>query len=232
MSIKSLKDEVCEANLKLVEYGLVTLTWGNVSGIDRRKGLVVIKPSGIEYDNMKAEDMAVVDMDGNLVEGKLSPSSDTPSHIELYKAFPKIGAIAHTHSINATIFAQAGIEIPCLGTTHADYFYGDIPLTRILEKSEVENEYEKNTGRIIIERFENLDPIAMPGVLVASYGPFTWGKSASEAVKHALILEKIAEIALGTLYLKPNSETIKQYILDKHYFRKHGPNAYYGQNRK
>jgi L-ribulose-5-phosphate 4-epimerase len=232
MSLKKLKEEVFLANLKLVEYGLVTLTWGNVSAIERSEGLVVIKPSGIDYDKMNAEDMVVVDMEGNPVEGKWRPSSDTPTHIQLYKAFPQIGGIAHTHSINATVFAQAEMEIPCFGTTHADHFYGNVPLTRVLTENEVNSGYEKHTGSVIIERFANLDPLACPGVLVASHAPFTWGKSASESVKHSLILEKIAEMALGTLSLRKDCEPIEQYVLDKHYFRKHGPNAYYGQENK
>lgn len=231
MSIKDLKKDVLEANLKLVEYGLVTLTWGNVSAVDRSEGLVVIKPSGIDYSNMTSEDMVVVDFDGNAVEGKWKPSSDTPTHLELYKAFPKIGGIAHTHSLNATIFAQAEMEIPCFGTTHADHFYGNIPLTRVLSENEVNSAYEKFTGDVIIERFKNLDPQSVPGVLVASHAPFTWGKSAMEAVKHSLILERVAEMALGTLTLKSNCEPIEQYVLDKHYNRKHGPNAYYGQKK-
>ncbi|MCB0731995.1 MAG: L-ribulose-5-phosphate 4-epimerase [Ignavibacteriae bacterium] len=229
--MKDLKKDVLEANLKLVEYGLVTLTWGNVSAVDRSEGLVVIKPSGIDYSKMTAEDMVVVDFEGNTVEGKWKPSSDTATHIELYKAFPKIGGIAHTHSLNATIFAQAEIEIPCFGTTHADHFYGNIPLTRVLTENEVNSDYEKFTGDVIIERFKNLDPQSVPGVLVASHAPFTWGNTAMEAVKHSLILERVAEMALGTLTLKSNCEPIEQYVLDKHYNRKHGPNAYYGQKK-
>ncbi|MCB9211023.1 MAG: L-ribulose-5-phosphate 4-epimerase [Ignavibacteriales bacterium] len=229
--MKDLKKDVLEANLKLVDYGLVTLTWGNVSAVDRSEGLVVIKPSGIDYSKMTAEDMVVVDFEGNTVEGKWKPSSDTATHIELYKAFPKIGGIAHTHSLNATIFAQAEIEIPCFGTTHADHFYGNIPLTRVLTENEVNSDYEKFTGDVIIERFKNLDPQSVPGVLVASHAPFTWGNTAMEAVKHSLILERVAEMALGTLTLKSNCEPIEQYVLDKHYNRKHGPNAYYGQKK-
>ncbi|MCW8849551.1 MAG: L-ribulose-5-phosphate 4-epimerase [Melioribacteraceae bacterium] len=227
-----LKQDVLEANLKLVEHNLVTLTWGNVSAIDRTEGLVVIKPSGVEYDKMKSDDMVVVDLEGNLIEGIWRPSSDTPTHLELYKAFPQIGGITHTHSKYATIFAQAEIEIPCFGTTHADYFYGNIPLTRVLTKAEVEEAYEKNTGTVIIERFSNLDPLSVPGVLVASHAPFAWGKTASESVKHSLVLERVAEMAMSTLKLKPDCEPIEQYVLDKHYFRKHGPNAYYGQENK
>lgn len=232
MSINQLKKDVLEANLKLVEYGLVTLTWGNVSAVDRTEGLIVIKPSGIDYDNMKAEDMVLIDMDGNPVEGKWRPSSDTQTHIELYKAFPQIGGIAHTHSLNATIFAQAEMEIPCFGTTHADHFYGNIPLTRVLSEKEVNTAYEKFTGTVIIERFNNLDPLSVPGILVASHAPFTWGKTAMDSVKNSLILERVAEMALGTMSLKNNCEPIEQYVMDKHYFRKHGPNAYYGQVEK
>lgn len=229
MSLNKLKKEVFEANLKLVEYGLVSLTWGNVSAIDRTEGLVVIKPSGVDYAEMSADDMVVIDMTGNPVEGKWRPSSDTPTHLELYKAFPQIGGIAHTHSNYATMFAQAETEIPCFGTTHADHFYGNVPLTRVLTEQEVNEAYEKNTGNVIIERFTNLDPLSVPGVLVASHAPFTWGKNAAESVKHSLILERIAEMALGTLSIKSNCDPIEQYVLDKHYFRKHGPNAYYGQ---
>ncbi|MDX1700810.1 MAG: L-ribulose-5-phosphate 4-epimerase [Melioribacteraceae bacterium] len=232
MSIKSLKEEVCQANLKLVEYGLVTLTWGNVSAIDRNESLVVIKPSGIDYKEMTPDDMVVTDMEGNQVDGKWKPSSDTPTHIELYKAFPHVGGISHSHSPHATMFAQAEMEIPCFGTTHADHFFGNVPLTRLLSEKEVNEAYEKNTGIVIIERFANIDPSSIPGVLVASHAPFTWGKTAMESVKHSLILERIAEMAIGTLSLKPNCEQIKEYILNKHYLRKHGPNAYYGQKEK
>lgn len=232
MSIKKLKREVFEANLKLVEHNLVTLTWGNVSAIDRTEGLIIIKPSGTEYDKMTAEDMVVVDMEGNPVEGKLRPSSDTPTHLELYKAFPQIGGISHTHSNYATIFAQAKKEIPCFGTTHADYFYGNVQLTRVLTEEEVNSAYEKNTGIVIIQKFANLDPLSAPGILVASHAPFTWGKTAMEAVKHSLILERIAEMALQTLSLNPDCKPIEKYVMDKHYFRKHGPDAYYGQEKK
>ena len=232
MNLQKLKQEVFEANLKLVDYKLVTLTWGNVSAVDRPEGLVVIKPSGIDYDKMTADDMVVVDMDGNPIEGKCRPSSDTPTHIELYKAFPQIGGISHTHSTYATIFAQAEMEIPCFGTTHADHFYGNIPLTRVLTENEVNDAYEKNTGSVIIERFANLDPLTLPAVLVASHAPFTWGKTVDESVKHSLILERVAEMALGTLKLKSKCEPIEEYVLSKHYSRKHGPKAYYGQGNK
>ncbi len=229
MNIKHLKEQVVEANHKLVEYGLVTLTWGNVSGIDRTEGLVAIKPSGVDYNVMKADDIVVVDMEGSIVEGKWKPSSDTQTHLELYKNFDQIGGIAHSHSKYATMFAQAEIEIPCFGATHADHFYGNVPLTRILSEEEVNENYEKNTGSVIIERFTNLDPLSIPGVLVASHAPFTWGKDASEAVKHSLILERVAEMAYGTFQLNSEIEPIENYIRDKHYQRKHGPNAYYGQ---
>ena len=232
MSLKELKREVFEANTQLVKYNLVTLTWGNVSAINRAEGLVVIKPSGVNYNNMTAEDIVVIDVEGNLIEGKWNPSSDTPTHLELYKAFPQIGGIAHTHSNYATMFAQAKMEIQCFGTTHADHFYGNVPLTRVLTEQEVSENYEKNTGIVIVERFANIDPMSIPGVLVASHGPFTWGKSAGESVKHSLILERISEMAMGTLKLKAESEPIEQYVLDKHYFRKHGPNATYGQEKK
>ena len=229
MDLQKLKNQVFDANIKLVEYGLVTLTWGNVSGIDREKGLVVIKPSGVDYNLMQAEDMVVVDMDGNAVDSKYRPSSDLPTHLELYKAFENIGGIAHTHSNYATMFAQAHREIPCFGTTHADHFYSNVPLARLLTEQEVEEDYEKNTGKIIIERFKNLDTSSVPGVLLSSHAPFTWGKDAAESVKHSLILERIAEMAYGTILLNPGNSPIPDFILDKHYNRKHGPNAYYGQ---
>lgn len=229
MNIKELKEKVCEANLKLVEYGLVTLTWGNVSAIDRSEGLIAIKPSGVSYDNMKADDMVVLDMEGNTVEGQYKPSSDTPTHLELYKGFPSVGGITHTHSMYGTMFAQAHKEIPCFGTTHADHFYGNVPLARELTESEVEEAYEKYTGTAILERFDGIDPMTVPGVLLASHAPFAWGKDAMDSVKNSLILEKVAEMAYGTLQLKKNDDPIKKYIMDKHYNRKHGPNAYYGQ---
>ena len=229
MDLLQLKEEVFSANLKLVDFGLVTLTWGNVSAIDRAEGLVAIKPSGIDYDVMTIEDIVVVDLDGKVVEGKYRPSSDTPTHIELYKAFTEIGGISHTHSKYATMFAQAHMEIPCFGTTHADHFYGDVPLARILTEEEVDQGYEKHTGSVIIERFKSINPLTMPGVLLASHGPFTWGKNAMESVKHSLILERIAEMSFGTLQLNQDCNPLEQYILDKHYKRKHGPNSYYGQ---
>lgn len=231
MDIQELKQKVFEANLELLNYGLVTLTWGNVSGIDRTSGIIVIKPSGINYKNMVADDMVALDLNGKIVDGTLRPSSDTPTHIELYKSFPEIGGISHTHSMFATMFAQAHMEIPCYGTTHADHFFGDVPLTRLLTENEVNDGYEKHTGSVITERFKNLDPKSMPGVLVASHAPFTWGKNVAEAVKHSLILERISELAYGTLKLNKNTQPIKEYIKNKHYNRKHGADAYYGQNK-
>jgi L-ribulose-5-phosphate 4-epimerase len=222
---------VCDANLDLNTKGVVIYTWGNVSEVDRKNNLVIIKPSGVEYRAMQPDDMVVIDLhSGKVIEGKWRPSSDTPTHLELYRAFPEIGGITHTHSVNAVAFAQAGLPIPALGTTHADYFYGDIPCTRELSKEEVENEYEINTGKIIIEtlRAQRCDPMSIPGVLVKNHGPFSWGRSASESVYNAVVMERVAEMALKTLILNPNS-TMAQYVLDKHYKRKHGPNAYYGQ---
>lgn len=227
--LEQLKQDVLEANLSLPEYKLVTFTWGNVSGIDREKGLIVIKPSGVEYDVMTADDMVVVDLEGNVVEGKLNPSSDTPTHIELYKAFPKLGGVIHTHSPWATSWAQAGRSIPAYGTTHADYFYGAIPCTRQLTAEEVEKAYEKETGTVIIEAFEGIDPMAVPGVVVYKHGPFAWGKTPKEAVHNAVVMETVANMAYRAEQLNPKKESIEQYLLDKHYMRKHGPNAYYGQ---
>jgi L-ribulose-5-phosphate 4-epimerase len=227
--LEELKQKVLQANLDLVKYNLVTLTWGNVSGIDREKNLVVIKPSGVDYDEMKIDDMVVVDLNGKVAEGDLRPSSDTPTHIELYKNFEGISGITHSHSEYATIFAQACKEIPCLGTTHADHFYGNIPLTRFLTKEEVEENYELNTGKIIIERFKELDPVATPGVLLAGHAPFTWGKTPAESVRNNLILERVAKMAFVSMQLSPELKTLPEYILKKHYLRKHGPDAYYGQ---
>ena len=229
--LDELKERVLEANLSLVKYGLVTLTWGNVSGIDRKSGLIVIKPSGVEYDKMQSDDMVVVDFKGKVVEGRLRPSSDTPTHIELYRAFQEIGGVTHTHSINAAAFAQAGREIPCFGTTHADSFYGPIPITRLMTRQEVEEAYERNTGKVIIERFRKLDPASTPGVLVAGHGPFCWGKDAEDSVKNSLMLERIAEMAMKTLQVNPDAKDLPDYVLNKHHERKHGENAYYGQKR-
>ena len=231
MMLEELKKQVCEANLELVARGVVIYTWGNVSGIDREKGLVVIKPSGVDYDGMSPEDMVVVDLaTGKTVEGKWRASSDTATHLELYKHYEKIGGVVHTHSVNAVAFAQAGLAIPALGTTHADYFYGDIPCTRELNQNEVEEAYELNTGKVIIETIDSLeiDPMEIPGIVVKNHGPFAWGKSPANAVYNAVVLEKVADMDIKTLVLNPQA-SIQQYLLDKHYMRKHGPNAYYGQ---
>ncbi len=227
--LEALKQAVYEANMRLPGYGLVTFTWGNVSAIDSETKLVVIKPSGVEYERMKSEDMVVVDLDGNVVEGNLRPSSDTPTHVELYQAFPKLGGIVHTHSKWATAWAQAGVSIPCYGTTHADYFYGEIPCTRDLTPKEIEEGYERATGQVIAECFEGLDPVAVPGVLVCHHGPFTWGKDASEAVHNAVVLETLAEMAAHCKWINPQTAPVPKAQLDKHYYRKHGANAYYGQ---
>ena len=229
--LEGLKKQVCVANLELVQRGVVIYTWGNVSGIDRKENLMVIKPSGVDYNGMKPEDMVVVDLEtGKKVEGRYNPSSDTPTHLALYRAFPSIGGVTHTHSVNAVAFAQAGMDIPALGTTHADYFYGAIPCTRELTRKEVEEAYELNTGKVIVECFEKrqLDPMAVPGVLVRNHGPFAWGKDAASSVYHAVVMDVVAEMNLKTTLLNPDA-SIPQYILDKHYRRKHGPNAYYGQ---
>ena len=230
--LEQLKQEVYEANLELHKRGIVIYTWGNVSGIDRASGNMVIKPSGVAYEQMTAEDMVVVNVQtGEVVEGKWKPSSDTATHLELYRAFPKIGGITHTHSVNAVAFAQAGLPVPALGTTHADYFYGDIPCTRELTEQEVKEAYEANTGKVIVESLNPMDTdiMAIPAILVKNHGPFTWGKNAANSVYHAVVLETVAEMAMKTLQLNPQSE-LKQYVLDKHYFRKHGAGAYYGQN--
>ncbi|MBR3449033.1 MAG: L-ribulose-5-phosphate 4-epimerase [Oscillospiraceae bacterium] len=231
--MEQLKKDVCAANLELAARGVVIYTWGNVSGIDREKGLVVIKPSGVDYDGMKPEDMVVVDlMTGETVEGKWNPSSDTKTHLELYRRYPAIGGITHTHSVNAVAFAQAGMDIPALGTTHADYFYGAVPCTRSLTQAEVETDYEGNTGVVIAETLDSrgIDPISVPGIVVKNHGPFTWGKDPAQSVYHAVVLDTVAEMTLKTLQLNPQAE-MPQYILDKHYMRKHGPNAYYGQKK-
>ena len=229
--LEELKKDVFENNLRLVKNNLVTLTWGNVSAIDREKGLIVIKPSGVSYDEMTAEDMVVVDIQGNKVEGRYNPSSDTPTHLELYKKFPEIGGIVHTHSRWATIFSQCGREVPALGTTHADAFYGAVPCTRRMTKAEIEGEYEAETGKVIIETFEGKNILDVPAVLVHSHGPFTWGKNASKAVENAIVLEEVSMMAWHTLMANP-SATMQQELADKHYFRKHGANAYYGQGSK
>lgn len=218
-----------EANLLLPKYGLVTFTWGNVSGIDRESGLVVIKPSGVPYEGMTEEDMVVVDLDGKRVEGKWKPSSDTPTHVELYKAFPALGGIVHTHSRWATTFAQAGLDIPAMGTTHGDYFYGDIPCTRKMTPQEIAGEYEKETGRVIIETFAGKSPADIPGVTVHSHGPFAWGKDAMDAVHNAVVMEEVAFMDWHAMMINPAAGRMQQELLDKHYLRKHGKNAYYGQ---
>ena len=227
--LKKLKEQVCRANLLLPKHNLVTFTWGNVSGIDRKRGLVVIKPSGVPYDKMEPEDMVVLDLDGNIVEGKWKPSSDTPTHLRLYAAFPGCGGVVHTHSRWATVFAQAGRAIPALGTTHADDFHGPIPCTRPLTDGEIAGEYEAETGNVIIETFRGHDPMAVPAALVHSHGPFAWGKDPLEAVHNAVVLEEVAFMAWHTLALAPDKGEMQPNLLDKHYLRKHGPGAYYGQ---
>lgn len=229
--LEELKKQVYEANMLLPKYGLVTFTWGNVSGIDREKGLFAIKPSGVEYDKLTPEDMVIVDLEGNKVEGKYNPSSDTATHVELYKAFPSIGGIVHTHSSYATSWAQTGRSIPCYGTTHADYFYGEVPCLRCLTKEEIKEAYEENTGHLIVNEFARLgkDPEAVPAVLCKNHGPFAWGKDAMEAVHGAVVLEEVAKMAYRTELINPKVEPAPQELQDKHYFRKHGANAYYGQ---
>lgn len=228
--LEQLKKEVYEANMMLPKYGLVTFTWGNVSEIDREKGLFVIKPSGVEYDKLTPEDMVVVDLDGNKVEGNYNPSSDTNTHAVLYKAFPNVGGIVHTHSPWATSWAQAGRCIPCYGTTHADYIYGEVPCVRTMTKEEIESEYEENTGKLIANYFENLDYQAVPAVLCKNHGPFTWGKDACEAVHNAVVLEEVAKMAARCESINPSVKPAPQELQDKHYYRKHGANAYYGQS--
>ena len=226
--LESLKEQVFQANLLLPKHDLVTFTWGNVSGIDREKGLVIIKPSGVSYEEMQASDMVVVDLEGNVIEGSLNPSSDTPTHVALYRAFPSLGGVVHTHSRWATTFAQMGRGIPALGTTHADYFYGEIPCTRKMTPEEIHGAYEHETGNVIIETFANLDASAC---LVYSHGPFAWGKDPMEAVHNAVVLEEVAFMAWHSLSLSPSLPPMQQELLDKHYLRKHGVNAYYGQTK-
>ena len=231
--LEELKKTVFEANMELPRHGLVTYTWGNVSGIDREKGLFVIKPSGVEYDELRPEDLVVMDLKGNKVEGELNPSSDTKTHLVLYNAFPQIGGIVHTHSPHAVGWAQAGEDIPCFGTTHADYFYGPVPCARHLTQEELDEDYELNTGKIIVETFRKrgIDPVAVPAVICFSHGPFTWGKDAAQAVYHAVVLEEVAKMAIYTRQVRPEALPAPQRILDKHYLRKHGPGAYYGQKK-
>jgi len=243
--LEELKAKVCKANLDLVKHGLVLFTWGNVSAIDRESGLVVIKPSGVSYDNMKPADMVVVDLDGKVVEGDLNPSSDTPTHVVLYRAFPDIGGVVHTHSTYATAWAQAGRDIPNIGTTHADYFHDDIPCTRDMRKEEVFSEYEKETGNVIVERFKGLNPNDTPAVLVRNHGPFAWGTDADNAVHNAVVLEEVAKMAFIAMtvhsgftgakrnpYQADPKPTMNNLLIEKHYSRKHGPNAYYGQRKR
>ena len=230
--LEELKQKVYEANMLLPKYKLITFTWGNVSGIDRESGLFVIKPSGVEYDELKPEDMVVVDLEGNVVEGKYRPSSDTATHLELYKAFPELGGVVHTHSSYATSWAQAGRSIPCYGTTHADYIYGDVPCVRCLTKDEIEDAYETNTGRLIVSDFKekNRDVVAVPGVLCKNHGVFTWGKDAHDAVHNAVVVEEVAKMAFRTELINPDVKPAPSELMDKHYYRKHGANAYYGQH--
>ena len=231
--LEELKEKVFHANLELVKHGLVIFTWGNVSAIDRETGLVVIKPSGVSYDDMKAEDMVVVDLDCKKVEGRYNPSSDTATHAELYKAFPEIGGIVHTHSSYATSWAQAGRSIPCYGTTHADYIYGEVPCLRCLNAEEIAEDYERNTGRLIVSEFLRMckDPVSVPAVLCKNHGPFTWGKDAKEAVHNAVVLEEVAKMAYRTESINHHVQPAPQELMDKHYYRKHGANAYYGQHK-
>ncbi len=230
--LESLKQEVCEANLELVRRDLVLMTWGNASGIDRAQGLIVIKPSGVPYDTMRPEDMAVVDLEGGQVEGKLKPSVDTPAHLALYRAFEAVGGIVHTHSHHASCWAQACRPIPCFGTTHADHFYGEVPVTEPLTEDEVSTGYEQHIGEAIVRRFDGLDPMHFPGVLCAKHASFTWGKDVHEAVRSAVVLEEIARMALDTLALSPEQPPIDGFLLDKHFLRKHGEGAYYGQGNE
>ena len=230
--LEELKKEVYEANMMLPKHGLVTFTWGNVSGIDREKGLFVIKPSGVDYDKLSPEAMVVMDLDGNKVEGRYKPSSDTPTHVEIYRGFPEVGGVVHTHSSWATSWAQAGRGIPCYGTTHADYMYGEIPCVRTLTQEEIDAGYEKNTGVLIVDYFKanNIDVVAMPAVLCKNHGPFAWGKDAHEAVHNAVVLDEVAKMAARCELINPKNKPAPQELQDKHYFRKHGANAYYGQN--
>jgi len=227
--LESLRAQVCEANLEVVRRGLVLYTFGNASGIAREQRLVVIKPSGVPYDSLRPEHLAITDLDGQMVEGNLRPSSDLPTHLALYRAFPEIGGVVHTHSRYATAWAQAGREIPCLGTTHADYFHGPVPVTEPMQPDEIESEYEWNTGQMIVRRFAGMDPMTKPGVLVAGHAPFCWGRNAAEAAHNAVVLEEIASLAYHSLTINPEAVAISDALRDKHFLRKHGPKAYYGQ---
>jgi L-ribulose-5-phosphate 4-epimerase len=229
--LEELKKTVCQANLDLVKHGLVIFTWGNVSGIDRKSGLVVIKPSGVSYDNMTPDDMVVVDLDGHVVEGSLKPASDTPTHLVLYREFPEIGGVVHTHSTYATAWAQAGIDLPNIGTTHADYFHECIPCTDDMTAEEVNGAYELETGNVIVRRFSGMNPVHTPGVLVKNHGPFSWGKDAHDAVHNAVVMEQVAKMASIAYTVNPNL-TMNPLLVEKHFNRKHGPNAYYGQDKK
>jgi L-ribulose-5-phosphate 4-epimerase len=229
---EELKEAVCRANIELAKQKLVIYSWGNVSGIDRKASVVAVKPSGVAYEQLTPDKIVLVDTSGKLLEKGLKPSSDTPTHLELYRNFKDIGGICHTHSPNATMWAQACREIPCLGTTHADYFYGPVPVTDVMSKEEIKNDYELNTGRVIVKRFSGIDPRQIPAVLVANHGPFTWGGSPTGAVEAAVVLEQIAATALGTILINQNINPISRMLLDKHYLRKHGKDAYYGQKSK
>ncbi len=227
---EALKQQVCQANLDLQKHGLVVFTWGNVSGIDREQGVIAIKPSGVSYEKLTPDSIVIVDLQGKVVEGDLRPSSDTPTHVELYRGFPGVGGVCHTHSTYATMWAQAQREIPCFGTTHADYFYGPVPVTDPLTHAEIGGPYEQNTGRVIVRCFAKLDPLQMPAVLVANHGPFTWGRDPSQSVESAVVLEQVAMMAYGTLLVNARQSGISQALLDRHYLRKHGKDAYYGQH--
>jgi L-ribulose-5-phosphate 4-epimerase len=226
---EELRKAVCQANIELKTHNLVIYSWGNVSGMDRSASVIAIKPSGVSYDELTPDKIVLLDLDGNIVEGDMRPSSDTPTHLELYRNFDTIGGVCHTHSVNATMWAQACREIPCLGTTHADFFYGPVPVTAVMTADEIKSNYELNTGKVIVRRFADLDPIEIPGVLVANHGPFTWGKTPAATVEAAVVLEQMAAMALGTLLINPNQDKVSQVLLDKHYLRKHGKDAYYGQ---
>jgi L-ribulose-5-phosphate 4-epimerase len=228
---EELKQAVCKANIELKTHKLIIYSWGNVSGIDRQAGVIAIKPSGVAYDELTPDKMVLLDLDGKVIEGELSPSSDTPTHLELYRNFKDIGGVCHTHSSNATIWAQACREIPCFGTTHADYYYGAVPVTDVMTPVEIQSDYELNTGKVIVRRFAQLNPLQMPAVLVANHGPFTWGKTPAGSVESAVVLEQVAAMAMGTLRVNDSQEGISQVLLDKHYLRKHGDNAYYGQKK-